>query len=1007
MNKKILNMMLCSLLAGSMATGFVSCKDYDDDITEINSTTSALSQQLKDLNIALEAAKADAAAAKSAADQATDAAAKAAEAAKAAAAEAKAEALKEVVAQVEMLQQQIDANASLSKENAEALAELTGRIEAIAIGLANIDLTDVNKQLGNQAKLIEEANKQIEAIQIQISALDEYDKQLKSLGSDIEDINTKLEAIETIKTNLAIVLDKATANEKNIKTNADNIAANKKSISDLKEDLEKISGQISKEVAAGVNTIAAVISQRLTSVTLMPDLYVNGIPTISFESAKYTKQKFENHKWVDATEGVTEFIITNNETTAQYRLNPATVTNEDIILSEMAYVTRVATSRAESVNDVVTVSSANVDGDGILTVKLGKANTQSLNRADGKINTVALRVPIAEKHLFTEQGETSANVYSEYNRLEEAYFQPEIMYVPGVNIDKSNTHPYTDSLAVYTSGNNSNIAKAIVFNKDYDLYELIEGCKFFANGSKHVAMTMEELRKYGMDINFQVATRDYKPTTTDMTDQQKWVKLSGENNHILTPVTLEGEAGNEAIIGKQPIIRAFLFDNVNKKIIDVRYFKVKFTAENMEPKTFEWPITVDGKPCDGASRNMTWEEVASKIITKININDHSGMSNVDFQKIYGNYTVSEPNPTDGTFTANVTDYDAAIPVFTWSVTKEQLGKLHEGDNTATYKKTVTFQNADGLYPDVVINFTFTVNTHVDELTLGKTEESKWGKDNTLFIYVAPMPTDYVATTDVAKKAHYATNILEGRAKSYVNGLTGCASYDIHFADGQGYVGDALDFQNGFGHWMMTKANQDNLNTITYSIPNTADGKELASKGKTIKLEWWSNINGLSNNPDNRYMFATMNLKVLPILTLNPESTVAIVDNSSVQTTQLAVEIYDAYKNLVAETVPDNATGEDSKAALRWNYYGVEKPTYVGDIKLADDANGTNARSLASINCSASVDTNGKLTFDNISGAPLRADAYLMVPVQVKHLWGELSGTIAVPLKKNPNLSTNR
>ncbi len=978
-------MMLCSLLAGSMTTGFVGCKDYDDDITEINNTTGVLSQQLKDLSNALETAKADAAAAKAAAEQATDAASKATEAAKAAAAEAKAEALKEVMAQVEMLQQQISANTNLSKKNAEDLAALAGRIEGIEQGLANIDLTDVNKQLGEQAGLITKANTQIQAIQTQLNALEAYQTQLKTLGS-VEDIKAKLDAIATIKSDLSTLLDK--------------VDANKIAIENVQSELTTLSGKISTEVANGVNTIAAVISQRLTSVTLMPDLYVDGIPTISFESANYTKRIFKDNKWVNATTGKTNFIITNNETQAQYRLNPGTVTNEDIIGTEVAYVSRVATSRAaETANDIVNVASADVDAHGILTVKLGKSDTESLNRTDGKINTVALRVPIAAKHLFTEQGETSANIYSEYTRLEEAYFQPEIMYVPGANLDKATqTHPYADSLALYNSAADALIAKNIVFNNTgFNLYELIEGCKFFAPGN-HVAMTIDQLRKYGMEINFQVATREYKPNSTNDVDQQKWVKLSGDNNATLIPITSNGLTDNKAIIGKQPIIRAMLYDKVNKNMIDVRYFKVKFTAEEMAPVSFKWTIDdIIGSPCDGATADMTWEDVVKNIL--VNLNGGKGMSKEDFNAIYGTTcTVNPANDDNGTFTATVNpELSASIPVFSWSVTKQQLGHLEEGENTKTFNKTVTFTNAAGLYPDVVIEFTFTVKTTVNAVTLGSTDPLKWN-DNTMLVYVVPMPLDYDKTATDREKAHYATNILEGREKSYVNGLTSCAQYDIDFAPGQGYVGKALEFKGTYGHWMMTKANQDNLTKVIYSIENNADGKTLASNGKTIKVEWSSNVNGLSSNPDNRYVFGSMDLKVLPILTLNPENANAIIDNSVAQSTDVAVTITDAYGNLVAKVAPTDKPLADEY----WDFYGVNDPTFVGAIEIADDATGKNARSLASLNMAANVDTDGKLTFQN-NGAPLQSDAYLMVPVQVKHLWGELTGKIAVPLKKNPNL----
>jgi len=990
MNKKFLNLMICSLLTGSMATGFVSCKDYDDDITEINTTTDGLAQQLKDLNAALQTANADAAAAKAAAAAAADDAAKAMEAAKAAAAEAKAEALKEVIAQTEALQKQIDTNAALSKENAEAIAALAGRINGIEQGLSNIDLTDINKQLGEQANLIAEANKQIQAIQTQIKALEAYGDQIKALNSDVDDIKAQLAAIDAIKSDLKALGEKAEANAQAIKANADAISANTAAINDLKSQLTEVSAKISTEVANAINTIAGVISQRLTSVTLMPDLYVGGIPTIAFESAQYTKQVFRNNRWQNATGTDVDFIVSNNETEAEYRLNPGTVTNEDIIKTDLAFVSRVATARsAEAINDLIHVADANISGNGILSLKLGKSNTASLNRTDGKINTVALRVPIAAKHLFTEQGETSAYVYSEYTRLEESYFDPEIIYVPEANLDfKTNTHPYADSLAVYNSAADAAIAQTIVYNTTYNLYDLIEGCKFFAP-DKHVAIDMEQLHKYGMNIKFAVATKAYQPTV-DKTNQQEWVKLSGDNNEILTPVTNTTSGsltGNEAIIGKQPIIRAMLVDEVNNNVVDVRYFKVKFTAVEMKPVTFNWDIESNGKPCDGATVNMTWDEVAKNILVKLN--GGKGMSKEDFNKIYGtNFSVDPANDDNGTFTANiVNEPSASIPVFSWSVSKEQLGKLKEGENTAKFKKTVTFTNPAGLYPDVIIEFNWTVNTKVDAVTLGKTDNVKW-VDNTMLVYVVPMEKPYVSGT--SPKAYYATNILEGRLNPYVNGLTSCATYDIDFAAGQGYVGKPLEFQNGFGHWMMTKANQSNLNTVTYSIDNNAAGKELASKGKTIKVNWSSNVNGLMSNPDNRYVFGTVNLKVLPILSLNPENAKAITDNSSVQSTEVAVTITDAYGNLVA-----NTTG---LAADYWDFYGVEQPTFNGAIMIADDATGKNSRSLESLNMTANVDANGKLTFQN-NGAPIQSDAYLMVPVQVNHLWGTLTGKVAVPLKK--------
>ena len=68
------------LLTGAMSATFVGCKDYDDDITNINSTTDSMSEQMKALESALkanqDAAAAAAASAQQALKDAADAAAK-------------------------------------------------------------------------------------------------------------------------------------------------------------------------------------------------------------------------------------------------------------------------------------------------------------------------------------------------------------------------------------------------------------------------------------------------------------------------------------------------------------------------------------------------------------------------------------------------------------------------------------------------------------------------------------------------------------------------------------------------------------------------------------------------------------------------------------------------------------------------------------------------------------------------------------------------------------------
>ncbi len=1012
MKKKYLNLFVCSLLLGGFTTGLVSCKDYDDDITALNTSTDGLSKQLASLQPALQAAQDAAKAAQDAADRAlaaSDAAEAEAELAKKAAAEAKAEAIAAVIEQLKPL---IDANASANAENAAAIAALKGRIDGIEQGLANIDLTDINSQLGAQAELIAGQAQQLQTIETQLQALNKLQSELNEKLGGVDGIAEKLAKIATLEGELSSLKGR--------------VAANEVAINEIKGELTTLSAKISTEVSNAVNTIAGTMSKRLTSVTLMPDVYIDGIPSIEFESAQYVRQVFSQAEgWHDAplSDNKRVYIIHNNSAQAQYRLNPASIQNEDIQIDNLAYVTRKATlkSRAdEVVDEVVRVDTKNskVSDNGILTVKLAKNNTESLNDYNlgaNQVYTVSLKVPVAAKHLFKDQGESEAIVYSEFTRLSESYFKPELAYKPGSYVG-SNSHPQDSLYYCVQSGAGwaagAGIAKNHVYNEPLNLYELIGGCKFYSSAT-HEFIDIADVRKYNMDIRFHIPAIDYAPTA-DKTNQQVFAKLSGESNSILTPVSVSGQPGNAAIIGKQPIIAATLYDVTNRNVVDQKYFKVCFAAEKMEDVVINWQdITTSGDACNGAVFEFTWPEMGKRVLEFLN--DGKGMSEEDFAKIYGVNapTIDPMNDDNGTLVANVVyDPQTSIPVMTWTVGADQLvnyanaRKLLVGDNTVVVSKTVTFTDPLGLHPNVVMNLKWTITVHVNEVTLGTTDTSKWGSDNTLWVMPVQMPIPYDGS-----QATYNTNILDGRNKPFVNGLLSCSHYDIEYALSGNpiYHGEPLSFSPAlYGHWYMTSANQNGLESVYYTIKNTHAGQQLIAGSKVIKIDWWNDINGITADRNaNKYVFGSMNLLFKPILKLNSEIAEGFKDSSVEQSLNIGDKytLTDAYNKIVAKVTPANPTYEEKNAAELYKYYGVEDADFSGEIMIADDAAGTqNVRSLSSANMKANVDNaSGVLTFQN-TGAAIRADFYLIVPIKVKHLWGSyddtmLKGHIAVPVKK--------
>ncbi|MDD2961073.1 MAG: hypothetical protein PHR45_03190 [Muribaculaceae bacterium] len=162
-----------------------------------------------------------------------------------------------------------------------------------------------------------------------------------------------------------------------------------------KTDLDDAIKELSKKIEGNVNTINGVLSHRLTSVTLVPSVYVDGIPSIVFSSANYTPMVLNASTHVlEPVKGATAVIVSNESTEAKFRLNPATVTKNDIKWDKIAFANDRA--QARSTSDTPVKATASDISEGILTVKATKAVSTSL-KGDKDFWIVALRVPLSIK----------------------------------------------------------------------------------------------------------------------------------------------------------------------------------------------------------------------------------------------------------------------------------------------------------------------------------------------------------------------------------------------------------------------------------------------------------------------------------------------------------------------------------------------------------------------------------------------------------------------------------
>lgn len=998
---------LLSMMLGLMPIAMTSCKDYDDDITTINETTGSLDAQIKALQAAIEANKQAAQAAHDAADAALKAAQEAAEkgdqaeadaqkamamakAAEEAAAQAKAEALAEIIKQCQALQAQIDANKGDINSNKEAiealnnqLSALVGRIEGVEKGLGSIDLDSLNNA-------IIELNTALEAVNVQLEALKAYENRISELENQYSGLSSEVAAakssIESVRNDLTALQTKVNGLVSQVEANANSISSLTSQIGELRSELSQVSQKISEAVANGINTIAGVISERLTSVTLMPDLYVGGIPTIEFKSAQYNALVWnaQQKAWV---EGSTSYVVSNNETEVEYRLNPGSVRTQDIDASKLAFVSRIATTRAGEVeNDIINVVSGEVSTDGILKIKAGKSNTASLNLSGNKIYTVSLKVPIAKQHLF--DNETSANVYSEYTRLSEVYFTPKLHKTAKV-ANGINVH-FNDSTSMYQSAMNSTVAAKVQYNQTLDLNTLVQGCEFTAPDT-HVLVSQADFAKYGFEVSYSIATAPYVVSSTDKANQQEFVQLNGSTFTPGAPSTNGFAAGNQAAIGKQPIIHVWLVDKKNNKVVDQRYFKVLITREDPTPLSYTiTPNKTANLGCSNYTFNVTWDEMTKQVLTQF---PTSGISKEDFYSRYGAHATSVEVKKNGVLVPslanNVTDNvtldntGASVPVMSFTIDNTEIGKLEQG-KSATYTITLTYTDPKDLNPSVSITFTCVITNNIANPALGKTDATKWVNEQMLLY---PIP---YGSANAQAKAEYNTNILEGRFSPLVTGLLNCGEWDMLFA--QTYNGATMTYPSGYSGWK-TVAQASSLNNVYVAITHNAAGIALVEGEKTLNLNWLTNLNGISLNSKT---FATSKLKIVkPLQNPGIDNSTVLSDQSFAQKVDLndKFTLKDAFGNVVANT--------SGMAKNLWNYYGVESVTFAGTagaIYVTDDVNGTNPRTLASLHMTADINvTTNELTYTN-EGAPLQNDCYLQIPVQIKHYWGTLTGKVYIKIK---------
>ena len=464
------------------------------------------------------------------------------------------------------------------------------------------------------------------------------------------------------------------------------------------EDL-KLGHVLKSDGTYGEYTIS--LSSNLRGIVFMKDgdsrAYVDGVPAIRISSFEYkalsagaTKDK-ETEKW---TEGDTKVV--NPETYAYYHVNPANASEEQLknLIFALEANGDFIKSRANASKDFAAKPEFVEFKDGILKVKVNVTGTPATKE---KITTVALQAQ-------RKNGET---VTSDYVTIFKKDMDP-LYLADVEKINKSTPEDYhyrrgTVGINQKDAEAGAKVKDYLVWSKDAQKKEVVDTVVAY-NGQLDLSTfvgvhqksstgcsVVKDLTPLGMSIKYEVV-KNYI-LGDNKTDQKDFVTVTEDG--IVTPKVFN--TTGQAAIDRTPIVRVSLMNGSN--VVQVAYVKIKIVKPSeIKPAKDPIPLTVDEFKfvCkkNGVSET-TVEQINVQLYNKL------GMSKNEFHKAYPFFTDCTHVKADvGTVKAKEeTDAEGGMTyLYTWTIENEDLWK-HAGEEVSN---EIVFKNAATNATDSVV-----------------------------------------------------------------------------------------------------------------------------------------------------------------------------------------------------------------------------------------------------------------------------------------------------------------
>lgn len=796
MRKKFLSTLLMGALVTASMSTFTSCKDYDDDINNLQTQIDALTP-LKTVKTELQSELANL--------------------------------QKQLEAKDAQLQEAITklqtADADQTKQITKLAADVSGleaRVKTAEEALAKVN--EALKGKASEAELKELAGK-VAAVE---SSLVEHLKQIKELKAGLEDVKTAQEgiksdiqeqkdALEAYKTRLE-ALEKKGVSEADLKKIYDKIeeatkALDKKlseEIAQLKADAKSLSDKIDA-VSTNVNVLNVLLPTELRSIVFAPDSYYWGIEATKIQTLKYNAYTLSPVAWnVKETKGydkaeryeakagsrVLAFV-------ANYHMNPSTAVIDpatakvDVLSGDKEYIV------ARASNAGLSVASWKVEN-GMLKVNLDVTHPEMIKSVmnDGMVTNFATQVTLPGMTLNKDKEVKERTITSDYATLyAESIKNLKLAHRAGDDVpflgvesphksvlggpDKDHKHHQLLMQHAFEAGvSGANAPQDYVnYNETLDLRKLVEVHYTNAKGENRW-MSPDELEANGMKYKFEI-TALY--LGENKTSESAHAAINPEDGYTFRPQMPDKEGKQQAYgaeqarptIGRTPLVRVSLIDK-NGNVLDYGYIRIKITekkdpAEIVPDKHFDYQgpdynYSYNGE-CNEPAKE--WKYETTWIQTEYDLYHMLGITREEFEANYGKSPVkdltngglqqykmsengktfekmeepigqantrNETSPEDGTLTS----------ILYWKMTPAQAKEFFVTNKNANVQIAVKYESKDkSKLPDVFVTFTTGKRIGTDSTPAGEVKLA----DNIISNYW------YAANTSTPGTAEIHSNTL--------------------------------------------------------------------------------------------------------------------------------------------------------------------------------------------------------------------------------------------------------